>query len=223
MTDAIREALPAAIGILISPLPVVAVILMLLSGRARANAVTFVVTWFVAVVVTATVVAFAAQSWADGDNGGSSTGWVQIGLGALVLLVALRQWRGRPRSGGEPAAPPRWMAALDAFTPVRAAGLAVLLAVVNPKNLVLCISGGAEIATAADGDTTAAVAALVVFALVATVGVAAPVVVYLATGDRAQEILDRMKAWMIQHNAVVMAVLLLVIGLKLVVDGITAL
>ncbi|MCB0893780.1 MAG: GAP family protein, partial [Nocardioidaceae bacterium] len=105
----------------------------------------------------------------------------------------------------------------------KAAGLAVLLAAVNPKNLLLCVSGGAAIATAAAGDGSAAVVAAAVFAVVATVGVAAPVVVYLTAGDRAEEVLAELKTWMVQHNAVIMAVLLLVIGAKLVGDGISVL
>ena len=42
MNAAIGQSLAIAVGVMVSPLPVVAVILMLVSGRARANAVTFV-------------------------------------------------------------------------------------------------------------------------------------------------------------------------------------
>ena len=62
--------------------------------------------------------------------------------------------------------------------------------------------------------------AYAVFALIGTVGVAAPVVIYFALGDRSGPILDRLKTWMAQHNAVIMAVLCLVIGAKLVGDAI---
>ena len=55
------------------------------------------------------------------------------------------------------------------------------------------------------------------------VGVAAPVVIYFALGDRSGPILDRLKQWMAAHNAVIMAVLCLVIGAKLIGDGIAGL
>lgn len=48
----------------------------------------------------------------------------------------------------------------------------------------------------------------------------APVVIYFALGDRSGPILDRLKAWMGQYNAVIMAVLCLVIGAKLIGDAI---
>ena len=61
------------------------------------------------------------------------------------------------------------------------------------------------------------------FALVASLGVAAPVVIYLAMGPRAPKLLDEIKTWMIHNNAVIVGVLLLVIGAKLLGDGISAL
>jgi len=115
------------------------------------------------------------------------------------------------------------MAAVDAFTPVKAAGLAVLLGAVNPKNLLLVVSGGAAIASAAPDDTTAQVVAAAVFAVVASIGVAAPVFIYLFMGSRAAAMLDALKAWMTHNNAVIMAVLLLILGAKLLGDGIAAL
>jgi threonine/homoserine/homoserine lactone efflux protein len=221
--DAIGQSLPIAVGVMVSPLPIVAVVLMLVSGSARANATAFVLTWFVAVGAVALIVALAAGA-ADSDQGSpaSWTGWVKIVLGVLLLLLAVRQWQGRPREGTEPATP-KWMAAVDTFTPAKAARLAVLLGAVNPKNLLLAVSGGAAIATAARGDVGASIGAAIVFAVVASVGVAAPLVVYVSAGDRAAQILDDLRGWMIAHNAVIMSVLLLVIGAKLFGDGLTGL
>jgi hypothetical protein len=50
-----------------------------------------------------------------------------------------------------------------------------------------------------------------------------PLVIYFVLGDRARHVLDGLKAWMGEHNAAIMAVLCLVIGAKLVGDGITGL
>ncbi|MFE6967971.1 GAP family protein [Isoptericola sp. NPDC057653] len=223
MGAAIGQSLPVAVGVLISPLPIVAVVLMLVSERARANAGAFLVGWFVSVLVVVGLVAVLAGSAVPDDEG--TPLWaalVKIVLGLLLLLVAVRQWRGRPREGVEPETP-KWMAAIDGFTPGKALGLAVLLSAVNPKNLLLVVSGGAAIAAAAPGDTNAQVVAAVVFALVASLGVVTPLVIYLAMGDRAGAVLDGLKTWMVQNNAVIMAVLLLVIGAKMIGDGITAL
>lgn len=208
---------------MISPLPIVAVVLMLVSGNARVNALAFVVAWFLSITAVTVIVSLAAVS-ASSDDGAPSSwqGWLKVLLGFGLIALAVKQWRGRPRDDAEPETP-KWMAAVDTFTPVKAAGLAALLAVVNPKNLLLAVSGGAAIATAAAGSTGAAIGASLVFAVVASAGVAAPVIVYFGAGDRAAHILGNLKQWLTQHNGPIMAVLLLVIGAKLIGDGITIL
>lgn len=222
MGPAVGQSLPIAVGVLISPMPIVAVVLMLVSRKAKANGFSFLLGWIVGIAALGSVVllvAGAATPDAAGPPAWASV--VKIVLGVLLLLLAFGQWRGRPREGASPQTP-RWMSAIDAFTPVKAFGLAVLLGAVNPKNLLLVVSGAAAIA-AATSQTSEQLGALAVFVVVASLGVAAPVVIYLAMGSRAATLLDALKVWMIQNNAVIMAVLLLVLGAKMIGDGITAL
>jgi len=217
---AIGQSLPIAVGVLVSPMPIVAVVLMLVSNRARANGVAFVLGWVAGIAALGAVVLLVAGAATPPDAGPPT--WasvVKVVLGVALLLLALTQWRGRPREGTSPATP-RWMSAIDGFTPVKAFGLAVLLGAVNPKNLLLVVSGAAAIASATP-ETNEQLGALAVFVVVASLGVLAPVVVYLTAGSRAAELLDRLKAWMIQNNAVIMTVLLVVLGAKMIGDGIT--
>jgi threonine/homoserine/homoserine lactone efflux protein len=140
-------------------------------------------------------------------------------LGLALLLPAVKQWRARPSEGSE-AALPGWMQAIDTFTPTKAAGLAVLLSAVNPKNLLLTVGAATAIAQtgASTGDQAIALAA---FVLVGTLGPGAPVALYFALGERSKPMLDHLKHWMSTHNAAIMAVLCLVIGAKLIGDGIS--
>ena len=92
----------------------------------------------------------------------------------------------------------------------------------NPKNGLLTIAAGAAIAgTGISAGEQAG--ALAVFIAIATLGVAAPLVVYFALGSRSAEVLEEMKDWMAANNGAIMAVLLLVIGAKLIGDGISGL
>lgn len=141
-------------------------------------------------------------------------------LGALLVLVALKQWRARPQDG-KAAPTPKCMGAIDSFTPPKDAGAGAVLVGVNPKNLLLAVAAAAIAQTSIPGGELAI--AYAIFALIGTVGVGAPVVIYFAMGDRAGPILDRLKAWMGAHNAVIMALLCIVIGAKLVGDGIAGL
>ena len=99
-------------------------------------------------IVVATTVFVVIASTAGLDDGSSSSStassWIKIVLGVLLLLVGVRQWRKRPKAG-EVAALPKWMAAIDSFTFVKALGLGFLLSAVNPKNLLMCVAAGSAI------------------------------------------------------------------------------
>jgi hypothetical protein len=220
--QAIGEILPLAVGVAISPVPIIAIILMLATPRARPNGLAFALGW----VAGLTIVGGALLALASGnsqEDGGPET-WVSIvklALGVLLLLLAARTWRGRPRAGQE-APMPKWMQAIDMFTTGKSLGFGVLLSGVNPKNLALTIAAATTIAqTGISGGEAAG--ALAIFILVGSLSILAPVGIYLALGAKAAVILDELKTWMAAHNAAIMSVLLLVLGMKLIGDAVAGL
>ena len=223
MGQAIGGSLALAIGIALSPIPIIAVVLMLTTPRARANGPAFVLGWLLGLGVVGAIV-LAVAGPADASSSGAPATWVswlKIILGAGLLLIAVRQFRGRPH--GEDQAPmPKWMGAIENFKPAAALGTGALLAGANPKNLILAVAGAAAIAQTGIAGAQQAIAYLV-FAVIATIGVGAPVVIYFAMGERSQELLGKLKNWMGQHNAVIMSVLCLIIVAKLIGDAISAL
>jgi threonine/homoserine/homoserine lactone efflux protein len=223
MGQAIGEFLPSAVGVAISPLPIVAVVLMLVTPRGRTNGPSFVVGWCLGLTVVGAIVLGVAGGANASTNSGPAT-WVDVlflVLGVLLILVAVKQFRGRPQGDEEPPTP-KWMGALDAFTPVKAGGAGVVLSALNPKNLLLTIAGAAAIAQTGI-STGEQVGAYVVFVAIASIGVATPVVISLAMGDRSEHLLDELKTWLARNNAVIMAVLLLIIGVKLIGNAISGL
>jgi hypothetical protein len=223
MGDVIGELLPLALGVAVSPVPIIAVILMLLAPRAMASAWSFLAGWVVGIAVALTIVAVVVDPVDDsGDSGPSAlSGWLRIALGVLLVLLAVRQWRGRPRHG-EPTTLPRWMAAVDDVTPARAAGLGALLSGLNPKNLALCAAGGVAIGSSGLNGSEA-VTAGAVFVVVGAVSVAVPVVGYALAEKQMRDALDDLRGWLTDHNAAVMTVLLLTIGMVSIGKGIGAL
>jgi threonine/homoserine/homoserine lactone efflux protein len=221
--QAIGQVLSLGVGVALSPVPIIAVVLMLGTPRGRANGPAFVLGWILGLGLVGTIVLLVA-SGANASESGQPATWVgilELVLGAALLVFAARQWRGRPRRGAE-GHPPSWMATIDRFPPGRAFALGVALSAVNPKNLLLTV--GAASAIAQTGITTGKQAvALAVFVLVGTLGPGLPVAAYFVLGERATRMLDEIKTWMAADNATIMAVLLLVIGTKLVGEGITAL
>ena len=223
MRDAIGDVLPLGVGVALSPIAIIAIVLMLVSQRARANGPLFVLGWLIGLAVVGVIVlAIAGPTNANDD--GEPAKWVsvlKIVLGAQLFLVAARQWRSRPRDGAE-APMPKWMGAIDSFTPVKAFGAGAALSGLNPKNLVLAVAAAAAIAQTGISGSEQAIA-YAVFTVIGTLGVGIPVGVYFAMGDRAPALLDRLRLWMAHHNAGIMAALCLVIGAKLIGDGIAGL
>lgn len=147
MAQGIGEILTFAIGVAISTVPIIAVILMLFSSRAKVNGPMFLLGWVVALAVVSGVaylISGAGNASTD-SNAAKGVSWVQIVFGVLFLLLAGRSWRSRPATGAEPEMP-RWMAGIDGFAPGKALGFGVLLAGVNPKNLLLAAGAGSALA-----------------------------------------------------------------------------
>ena len=220
MGQAIGEILPLAIGVAISPVPIIAIVLMLGTPRARSNGLAFALGWLAGLtIIGGALLAFASGNSQENDGGPET--WVSIVklvLGVLFLLLAARTWRSRPKAGQE-AAMPKWMQAIDTFTTGRSLVFGVLLSGVNPKNLALTIAAATTIAqTGISGGESAG--ALIVFILIGSLSILTPVFIYFALGTRAAVILDELKDWMAGHNAAIMTVLLLVLGAKLIGDAV---
>lgn len=218
MGDAIGATLGFAVGIAASPIPIAAVILMLFSGRARVNSVSFMLAWVVGIAVVTSVVILVPGLEADDTEPSTTTGWIKLALAALLLLVGVRQWRTRPGPDDEVPVP-GWMAKIDDLKPGASFGLGFLLSALNPKNLLLAVAAGISIGALplSTGETIGAVA---VFTVIAAITVTVPVIAYLIAGQRLDPTLDRAKSWLIGNNTAVMAVLIIVFGTSLLGDAI---
>jgi hypothetical protein len=220
MSQGISAILTFAVGVAISPVPIIAVILMLFSARARINGPLFLLGWAAALSVVSFVVYFGADASDPATSSGAADAisWGKLVLGVLLLAMAARNWRSRPAAGEQPDMP-KWMDGIDALAPGKALTLGLLLAGVNPKNLILTVGAAAGLAQLGlpTGD---AVVSLIVFVVLASITIALPVIYYLVGGDRAHATLDSLKAWLTVHNNAVMAVLFLVFGVNLIANAI---
>ncbi|MET0974326.1 MAG: GAP family protein [Leifsonia sp.] len=220
MGSVIGDILPLALGIAISPIPIIAAILMLLSPKARGTSVGFLLGWVLGIIVAVVLFELLASVITPGDPDASKpvAGVITILLGLALLLLAVRQWRSRPKDGAEPALP-KWMAAIDTMTAGRGFVLAFLLAAVNPKNLLMAVGAGVAIGTAGL-DVGSMVVVTVVFVVIAAITVAVPVIGYLVASSRMAPFLESLRVWLVRNNSTVMAVLLLVIGVVMIGKGI---
>ena len=218
MGATIGAILASAVGVAISPVPIIAVILMLFSGAATRNSLSFLVGWLVGLLGAGLIV--LGIGFAENEEGPTTaSGVVKILIGALFVALGVKQWSSRP-GPGEEAQMPGWMASIDDFTMGKSLGLGLLLSAVNPKNLGLTIAAASTI-SAAGLTSGEEITVLVVFVLLASLTVAIPVFANLIAGEKAAPTLDSMKGWLIANNATVTAVLFVVLGAKVLGDGIS--
>lgn len=219
MHGVLGALLPLAIAVTISPIPIVAQILLLFTDKPVANAGAYLVGFVLgvaAVLGVLVVVANAADLSKTGTSDGAGT--LQIVLGAGLLVAAVRRFRRRP-APGEVAPVPTWMTGIAGFTPGKSLGIGAAIGALNPKNIAVGIAG-AVVISSAHLSTGRTVVAGAVYVVIAVLGVAAPLVVTVALGDRSRGILESWRTWLEQNNATVLAVLFLVFAVVLIGKGV---
>lgn len=215
MLDAIGEMLPLAVAIALSPLAIASVVLMLLSSRPRAASFAFLVGFAVAVAVVSAAGFLLASVLPHGDDDRSiSAPFLLIALGIVAIVLAVRQWRARPRPGDDLELP-GWIAKVESITTPSAFVLGAFFGGLKPKNLLLSIGLGVSLeATGVSGGEAALVLGAAV--VIAASPLLVPVVVSLVALERISGGLDRLRDWMVRHNSALVGAILLLVGVLLI-------
>jgi hypothetical protein len=205
---------PIAVGFALSPVPLVELILVLFSRRRVVNSIAFVLSLMVATGIAVTIGAVGGQASGDTAATPSVVSSVVIGLlGLLLLVIGVRNWRNRADTS-EPAI----LSTIYEMGPIPVAVLAIGISLFNPKNLPLLIAAGQTI-----GDTGNPVVIGIVFVIVATLPYLVAALYSLLGGGTAAARLERMRAWLIARNRLIMGILCLVLGLVLVLKAVAGL
>jgi hypothetical protein len=221
MTAAFSDAAPIAVAVSLSPLPIIAVILVLLSPKPRSNGVAFLLGWILGLAI-AEAIALAAVIALDvspGANPSKLIAWLKLVVGVVLAVFGVLQWRRRPAPGQEPAIPD-WMRSMETLTPGGALRLATLLSIGG--NLALIVAAAVSIARA-KLNTDQVLGAWGAFFLIGSLTIAAVVGYHVIAGQAATRVLATWKIWLLQHNATLTSALLIVVGALLVGKGISAL
>ncbi|MGJ6124167.1 GAP family protein [Mycolicibacterium sp. Y3] len=188
---------------------------MLHTPRPLATGWAFAVGWLLAVAATTWI--FVEIAGQLPDAGGPPPPWIRpatMMLAVLLILAGLVTWMRRGRRERAPV----WLRVLDSVTAPRALAAAPILAAVNPKVLSACAAAGFSIGSTTQtgiaqwGDVTG-------FALLASVTVLLPVLTYVIWRERMTEPLQRLRVALERHNAAILAVVLVAVGLILLLQA----
>jgi len=222
MHEAIGQSLLFAVAIAVFPIPIITSVLLLLAPRGRLLAGAFAAAWVLGLGLLGAVVLSLVSA---GERGSSGTptwvSWGRLVLGAaLVVLAAYKAW-GQVRRTGPPATP-AWMRALETATPARAAGTGLVLSALNPKNIAFALAAAAAIVDL-HLPAPQLVVVWAVFTVVASLGVLGPLAAAVAFGQRATGPLGSFRSWLQRNNGAIMGGLFLLLGVKILGDGIAGL
>jgi hypothetical protein len=209
---ALGEVVPLAFAVIISPMPLVAVITLLLGPRGRRNAVAFTLAFVVSFFVLTLALSSGSKGTTENDSFFAQVFHIVIGFAfaALFFYLAFRSWQKRPKKDQKPVEP-KWLAAMDSFGPAKSAGLGLLLGVANIKNVPIAIAAGSVIGSV-DMAWSLVFLCSAVFAVVSSLGLILLTVVGGSTSPRIGGGLASAKAGLIRHNAIILAVLFVLLG-----------
>ena len=214
MNGVVLETLPMALAIALSPFGVIPAILLLFAPSKQAGAAAFLLGWFGGVATAFLVAVWLATQLA----GLGPLAWVpplRLGIGVLLVIFGVRQWLRRAL----PAPRPAWLAALDRASAAQAMRIGVLLSLANPKVLLLAFAGGITAERAGVALTSGLLLVAVAFAAVASISVAAPLVLVLLFGDRAVAPLSAARDWLDRNAGAATALVMVAIGVALLSKG----
>ncbi len=220
MNQAIGESIIFAVGVALSPLPIIGVILMLLSRRSGANSLSFLAGWILGIAGALTaVIAIGSAIGLTSHNAQNGTSTFKVVLGVILLIMGVRRVRRHPASGETPKQP-KWLQSIESITPGKALGTGVALAAINPKNLILIIGGGLAIAGAAHDTLTSEIIAGAIFTVLAASTVLLPVVAYNVARQPATKLLSSMRDWLATNANAVLGTVFALLGVLLIGKGI---
>ncbi|ANP74364.1 GAP family protein [Cryobacterium arcticum] len=217
MIEAFGAVLPVAVAVALSPFPIIAVVLVLLSPSGRWAGLAFLAGRVVGVAVIVLAVSAISDLIERSEEASPLVALLRVIVGIALLVLALWKWRGRPRTDAD-AALPGWMGAIEGSSPAGAARLAFLLSVANPKELLLGVGAGITIGSSGL-PLVATVTVAAWYTMVACLSVIVPVVLIVVSGDRMRGRLDEARGFLVRHNTAIMSVVLIVIGAALIGGG----
>ncbi len=211
--------IPLALVIALSPLSIIPAVLVLQAPRPRPTGLAFLGGWLLGLAVLTAI--FVAASGALGGLHKSPptwASWLRVVLGSGLIAFGIYRWL--TRHGHTES--PKWMRSFATITPRRAGITGLVLVVVRLEVLILCAAAGLAIGSSGLGVTADWIIAAV-FVAVAASSVAIPVLAYAGAGHRLDDPMARLKNWMEQNNAALLAAVLVVIGLMVLYNGVHAL
>ena len=166
----LTELIPLALVVALSPLSIIPAVLVLHTPRPKPTGLAFLVGWVVGLAALTAIFVEVSSLLGGLDKKPPWALWLRNVVGIALIVFGVFRWLTRKRSAHSPA----WMRTITTVTPGRAAVIAAVLVVANPKVLFICAAAGLAIGSAGLGITGAWIS-VAFYVLVGASSVAIPV------------------------------------------------
>ena len=211
-------SLPLALAIAASPGAIIGMIILLMTRRTMKNACSFLAGWFIGLMLLGMIFLHRPGLYDSTGEPSLASGWIRIVLGAIIFMAALYMLH-KIIKKGDHHAPPKWAKKVDSFGFLHALVIGFFFAVPNIKNASMVSTGAASIGSFGIGNFQE-MSVLILFCLIASIGVLLPPVIFLLFRGKAEFIFEKMKAWLIRYRALVLFVICFVFGALFIYQGI---
>lgn len=202
-----------ALGLAIQPWAILAAVVLVSAQRGVAKALAFLIGWMLALAAIGYLGVLLHPQVAK-RQGSTPAALYVVDVCAGLVLVAWLVWQWR-RGPVPVTSQPGWITRVDTMGPLVALGLGVFLP--NYLFVAAAVNQMLEIHL----DTAQLAAAVAMFVLVASLGVAVPLILIVVTPRHATRVNGTARTWLVAHTRVVtlsigwlIAVVLLVKGLQ---------
>ena len=222
LTDAITAMFPAILAIALTPIQLVGAVLVLGGSHARTSGMTFLIGWLLGLTVVTVVIILIIEKLGEGGRASSPLlHWLQLVVGLLLLWMALRLFRGRPRGGIEPE-PPKWLASIGEAGPMRAFAVGASMAVANPKIVALVVAAMTSLVYLALSAGQVATVVLV-FVMLGSSPIIAIVAAHRIGREAMGARIEALKRFLLRNNNLILAVVFAMLGVGVLGNGIAGL
>jgi len=143
---------------------------------------------------------------------------IRFVFGVVLLLLASREWRNRPKKGETPKMP-KWLSFVDSFTPVKSFGLAVAMVGLNFKSLAAILSAAVKIEEANLSDIESAIS-MGVFVGIGSTTIGVPMALYLLKGEEVLKSLQKWRRWVERNSSIMLFAIESLLGVAFIGQGI---
>ncbi len=214
MFEALTKSFPMAMGIALSPAPILAIIMLLMTRRAKFIAPFFLFGWLVGIQIVGTFIIFMPGVIANHGGMSDTTGTMKIILG-IVLLMLIFPIHKKKKSQGEKERVPKIFNKLDGFGMLKVFLIGFVFSGLSIKNIALSASGAAHIHTTSLIDYFETLMAVFYFSLMSSFTLIIPILIYMIVPKKAEISLLLLRNWLVKHHWDIAMVMLLVSGILL--------